>query len=740
MPIIQYKHTKAQRGLLSAIFFIVGAFLLFPVFQLPGFGLDPSWMLGLNMAFDQHLHFGRDIVFTYGPLGFLSTHMPILIPKWLFLVFDVLSVTMLLFIFDDIRRNLPFHPLLSLLIVLFTLVPLAYQNFDYVFLLYFASIWLYMKGEMWHMTLAGALALLAFYIKLNVGIILLILFPIMVIIQCCRLFISRWNALKLIFVYLLAFFMFDLILGVEPFDYVQGGIHLINGFNDAMRQSPVSESDNWHMYSAIIIFLIFLAFNVLQLIHGRFSWDYLFLLGTGSFFLFLLFKSSFTRYDEWHYPTFFVFRSLPVLLALRFLPVKNRFVKAGALLLLFIVPWKMSYMPTFLSAKPQQLVQYVKVIKKGDQVLLADVKVPEVLKPAPEFRKKIGNRSIDIHPFIISILYYNKMNYRPRPVIQSYMSFNGWLDSLNADFYKTPRAPKYILYNLNNIDNRYALFDETKTRLSILQYYTAVDFNHDIMLLEKRDTPLEIKEKTLSTGVLKLEDEFKLPETDGLLMLKTDIRYNKKGKLARMLLRAPQLYISLIYEDGSRNSFRLINSIANSGIIVNRLVNGMDDLLKFQAAGIEGLKKIRAIRIYSPDQKQFVLDIPYKLSKISVQGNNDYNPVDSINVITPKELIQDVHYKLKEEKLDKKIMFTVNNDKKDTLRFIGIRNKYTGGSKLIHALLVDDHNSDASLENPAHFAPAYCALINKDYYNPLTDEIIAVRKRGKTFEYVVVGQ
>lgn len=36
-----------------------------------GTGLDPSWMYGLSYASMQHLVFGKDIVFTYGPFGYL---------------------------------------------------------------------------------------------------------------------------------------------------------------------------------------------------------------------------------------------------------------------------------------------------------------------------------------------------------------------------------------------------------------------------------------------------------------------------------------------------------------------------------------------------------------------------------------------------------------------------------------------------------------------------------------------
>ena len=42
-----------------------------PCFGVMGTGLDASWVIGLNEASSRHMVYGRDIVFTYGPLGFM---------------------------------------------------------------------------------------------------------------------------------------------------------------------------------------------------------------------------------------------------------------------------------------------------------------------------------------------------------------------------------------------------------------------------------------------------------------------------------------------------------------------------------------------------------------------------------------------------------------------------------------------------------------------------------------------
>lgn len=51
--------------------FLVGVVTLtFPPLAVPVYaGLDPSWVIGLHEALERGLVFGRDIGFTYGPLG-----------------------------------------------------------------------------------------------------------------------------------------------------------------------------------------------------------------------------------------------------------------------------------------------------------------------------------------------------------------------------------------------------------------------------------------------------------------------------------------------------------------------------------------------------------------------------------------------------------------------------------------------------------------------------------------------
>src|SRR3990172_4967501 len=66
------KHRKYLEFILVPIIILtLGIWTMPGLLESPTFGLDPSWRIGLNMAMMKNFQFGRDIVFTSGPLGYI---------------------------------------------------------------------------------------------------------------------------------------------------------------------------------------------------------------------------------------------------------------------------------------------------------------------------------------------------------------------------------------------------------------------------------------------------------------------------------------------------------------------------------------------------------------------------------------------------------------------------------------------------------------------------------------------
>ena len=62
---------KVVRAGGALAFICLTAICCYTPVEAPSTGLDPSWALAITRAAEAHFVFGREIVFTYGPLGFL---------------------------------------------------------------------------------------------------------------------------------------------------------------------------------------------------------------------------------------------------------------------------------------------------------------------------------------------------------------------------------------------------------------------------------------------------------------------------------------------------------------------------------------------------------------------------------------------------------------------------------------------------------------------------------------------
>jgi len=78
---------------------------------------------------------------------------------------------------------------------------------------------------------------------------------------------------------------------------------------------------------------------------------------------------------------------------------------------------------------PSTLGHYLNMDNSVSKVMRIQARRQKIPKA---IRQKVGDGSVDILPFHISYLFYNSLNYNPRPVFQSHMAYSRYLDSWNA--------------------------------------------------------------------------------------------------------------------------------------------------------------------------------------------------------------------------------------------------------------------------------------------------------------------
>lgn len=78
------------------------------------------------------------------------------------------------------------------------------------------------------------------------------------------------------------------------------------------------------------------------------------------------------------------------------------------------------------------------------------------LHDLPEIRARVGGATVDLLGSENGLIFLNRLNYAPRPVIQGYSAYTALLVRHNRDFLLSPRAPEFLLVRYATIDHRFA--------------------------------------------------------------------------------------------------------------------------------------------------------------------------------------------------------------------------------------------------------------------------------------------
>jgi len=113
---------RRERGAISTLLLaLVVLALVWPVPDAPArIGLDPSWQIGLHLAAWADLRYGVDVVFTYGPLGFLGSSQPLVgwTSRVAFLAAGAVYLGLITVLLVDVRRALPLWAAALLVLVI----------------------------------------------------------------------------------------------------------------------------------------------------------------------------------------------------------------------------------------------------------------------------------------------------------------------------------------------------------------------------------------------------------------------------------------------------------------------------------------------------------------------------------------------------------------------------------------------------------------------------------------------
>ncbi len=648
----------------------------------PYLGLDGSWWLTLNHALLNHLTFGTDYILTYGPWGIFETRYGAGIPKFVFILFDVWTLTLSVIIFWYLQSVIKNKWHLVFLIFLFWLTGSGNsQKMLFLFILY---ILLGLQSrKIFPLIIAATIAYVGFFIKLNSAFLypLLLLGSSLFFLLRRQLKITSFLLINTIFS--LSVFMTAFLFNVNLVKYFQSGFQIISGYVDAMSLTIIYVENSWIIYKICIALAFVLMFCYLVLfftLKVYKSIDFVFIYLLLGFSIFLSFKTWFTRLDG--RGTFFFPYFLLHLFALYVFVRRENYkpnVKLfafGFILLLFsrlmapestigiknIEYFKTKYqgisLNNFLNYKIDYLsdtwvvakniasnllyslapIEYINDVSADIQSKCTYSQEEKNLRRLPDkLLDTLKNQSVDLIPCEISYIFINNLNYNPRPICQSYVAYNEYLDTKNYDKYKSASAPDFVLFSMLTLDMRQPFWDESITKRALIENYEIVDtfslkaigekywlnFEDKAILFGKKKR--EIKYKQIATGKIRIGEDFMINKTPNPQYLYAELNYSTLGKLQKIAYLPPYILVTITYADSTEQTVTAIAPILKTGVLINKKVTNTNEAYNFfRYLGKKNTDVVK-IRFNGRGKYGFQKEIKYRIVELETKQDSIQN-------------------------------------------------------------------------------------------------------------------
>lgn len=417
-------------------------------------GLDAGWNAGLTMAVHQGLQFGREIVFSYGPLGFLQSPfayygglaaIALLFTAAVYLCFCIALVRAL-------ARVLPLLACVAIAFLMLGALPLI----EIPPLVAVLAAMAMLERERSPRQIDAFLALGAAYaaveslVKLSTGPVVAAVFLIALIGAGARRSRIAAYLVALLAEIAALWLLCGQSLGALP-DFLSNTREIVSGYSSAMISEP--DVPQWKVTVASIA----AAVTSLGLLGGcalgsfrdrRARWAGIALMGL---VVFALFKEGVVRTDAGHLSLFF--SSATVLwIAIPWSRRRRPLLVAGAVAIALVgIPVRPESTKTELDALAsvrfagEQVANLFsparrqKLIEEGRAALQATYQLD------PRAQAALKGRTVSVEPWETSAAWAYELDWKPLPVFQNYSAYTAGLDRLNAEALESPEGPERIL-------------------------------------------------------------------------------------------------------------------------------------------------------------------------------------------------------------------------------------------------------------------------------------------------------
>jgi hypothetical protein len=510
--------------------------LLVPV----GSGVDPGWLVALRLAWIQKLEWGRDVVYTHGPFGFLN--QPFVIDDRLailsivagFLAYIVLATATVLVL----RRGIP--PLaaavVAVVVLTVTVIGQATQMLELAVVLWACVVVTSPRSRRRSLE-AGALGVLAGgAVLVKTDAVVLAVIALYAVVGAAWSSTGGRDALRdgaafaggFVAASLVGWLVAGQSLGALG-SWLHASLEEIRGHNAGMGIEPTRGRPWWFEYLLAAPFAglcLWWSARAQALDRRRRA----VLTGLVAIVLYTAFKYGFVRHDG-HVVKYFI---AVAFLAVALIPVWGRrralgLLLAAVLVLSFVVTgdrWR-RFDPgrriddmaevarlTLSSGHRTESIDDARMMLRGAYAL------------TPSMLERMGGQTVHIAPYETAVAFaYPELRWQPLPNLQAYTASTPYLDDRDAEVLAGPDRPRFVLRHVDgSIDGRLVRFESPRATLELLCHYGLVEASGRWQLLEadgnRCGVPRRVRTRSVELGtpipVPRVDDALVVARVHGL--------------------------------------------------------------------------------------------------------------------------------------------------------------------------------------------------------------------------------
>ncbi|BET69640.1 hypothetical protein ASA1KI_45580 [Opitutales bacterium ASA1] len=564
-------------------------------------GLDDSWQAALGYAHVHDLQFGREVLFTHGPWGWLSSHFLPEAAQTGKRLWETIGKLLLVGTAVWLTGRLSW-PRRIVFFVLLASCGLFFPDTHYAALMAVFVLFGLMEartplaGKAWLLAILGWLATMKFtYAVLGMSGVGLVV--------AHQVWRREWKTAALVASTAVASFLVAWLLAgqslVHLLDHVRMSLELSGGYPSAMSiDEPLP--------------IFFLGASATLLVVGGcvFAWRcrpetrahwpaVVYLL----FVTYVMWKHGFSRADGHVYALF----SHAILLGVFAAPAigwRGRFDPFLPAMLVGVSgfwiwnPAGARAIPHYLQHHLRNGFAYVASAAEARARFAATLEQRRSALPSPSLRSRVGDATIDALGHNQAILLLEDLNYHPRPVIQSYSVYTPTLMRRNLRFIQSDRAPEFLLWQNETIDARFPSLDDALVLAELPRRYEKVEETHAGLLLRRRaqqpaHRDQEFRE-VLARHVGWGETVALPPAPRSALWIECLFDRSFVGRLRSLLYKPGSIQMVVTDDTGREARHRILPAVAEAGFLAHPFLETDEDAgLLFDSAARRTIQSVR---------------------------------------------------------------------------------------------------------------------------------------------------